>query len=150
MKTKTPFPSTSLEINAPRIIAVSVLAALLLFALTGCTSKPRATNEKVNPAGVYALVSVDGNQVPCTLKHEGVAMLVKSGSFTINSDGTCRSFSTFSVPPHPDVNRDVKATYTQSGSELTMKWQGAGVTKGQLNGSTFTMNNEGMVFSYRK
>lgn len=66
------------------------------------------------------------------------------------ADGTCRSVSVFSVPPNPDIHREVKATYTQTGAELTMQWEGAGMTKGRLKGSEFTMNNEGMIFFYRK
>jgi hypothetical protein len=117
--------------------------------MTGCKNETSASTA-INPAGIYTLVSVDGKSVPCNLTHEGVTMIVKSGTFTINADGTCRSLSIFAVPPHPDVHRDVKATYTQNGTELTMHWEGAGMTKGQINGNTFTMNNEGMVFSYRK
>ena len=42
------------------------------------------------------------------------------------------------------------ASYTRQGSKLTMKWEGAGMTTGTAEGDTFTMNNEGMVFAYRK
>jgi hypothetical protein len=126
------------------------LLALLLLALTGCKNATTTTTTEIHPAGVYTMVSVDGKAVPCRLTHEGVAMIVKSGSFTINADGTCRSLSTFAVPPHPDINREVKATYTQNGAELTMRWAGAGVTRGQITGNVFTMTNEEMVFSYRK
>lgn len=31
-----------------------------------------------------------------------------------------------------------------------MRWQGAGVTVGSVEGDTFTMDNEGQVFLYRK
>ena len=31
-----------------------------------------------------------------------------------------------------------------------MKWQGAGMTIGTVEGDTFTMDNEGMVFVYKK
>jgi hypothetical protein len=61
-----------------------------------------------------------------------------------------QALSTFAVPPHPDVHREVNATYTQNGAELTMRWQRAGMTKGRINGNEFTMNNEGMIFFYRK
>jgi len=56
----------------------------------------------------------------------------------------------FSVEPSKEMTREVKAAYTQEGSTLTMKWEGAGTTTGTVHGDTFTMNNEGMVFSYRK
>jgi len=31
-----------------------------------------------------------------------------------------------------------------------MQWKGAGITTGTIEGSTFTMNNEGMKFVYKK
>jgi hypothetical protein len=149
MKTKYSATAINLEPYAPRILAMCLLAVILLLASTGCKNETRATTA-INPAGGYTLVSVDGKNVPSNLIHEGVAMIVKSGSLIINTDGTCISHSVFAVPPHQDINREVKATYTQQGAELTMRWQGAGMTKGQINGNTFTMNNEGMIFSYRK
>ena len=149
MKTKTTSQTTNIESYTPRILALGLLAALTLLAVTGC-QKETPSAAAMEPTGVYNLISVDGKNVPCSVTHEGVAVTVKSGSFTLNADGTCRSLSTFAVPPNPDVCRDVKATFTRQGAELTMHWQGAGVTKGNLDGDTFTMNNEGMIFSYRK
>ena len=149
MKTNPASPHLNIETNfTSRIIALIVLTVLLLLLFTGCKEEPRTSD--INPPGTYELVMVDGNSVPCQLTHEGVDMIVKSGSIIINADGTCRSLSTFAVPPHPDVHREVNATYTQSGAELTMFWQGAGMTKGKVDGNQFTMNNEGMIFTYRK
>jgi hypothetical protein len=48
------------------------------------------------------------------------------------------------------VNRVVEATYTVTGTNVTMQWKGAGWTKGSLSGDTFTMDNEGMIFVYQK
>jgi len=97
-----------------------------------------------------ALVSVDGKALPADVNHGGRTVTVKAGMFTIHSDGTCRSQTTFSVPPRTDVNRDVNATYTLNGANLTMKWEGAGTSTSKVSGDTFTMHNEGMVFTYRK
>ena len=59
------------------------LAAALL--LSAC--KPEA---KVAPGGdstgVYTLVSVNGNPVPATVAHEGTAIQVRSGLFTIKAE----------------------------------------------------------------
>jgi len=101
----------------------------------------------INPVGTYALVTVDGNKVPCTVQHEGHAMTINSGSFIINADGTCSSKMFLAGR---DAAIEVKATYTREGPKLTMQWQGAGLTIGTVEGDTFTMNNEGMVFAYRK
>ena len=95
-------------------------------------------------------MSVDGKQVPCALTHEGTTLTVKSGVFTISGDGTCSSKIIFSVPSNGDVNREVKATYTRQGAKLTMKWEGAGITMGTVEGNTFTMDNQGMTFTYQK
>lgn len=101
-------------------------------------------------SGVYTLVSVNGNKVPASVSHDGTQLQVRSGSFTIKADGTCGTTTIFVPPSGKEVTRDVSATYTQEGSKLTMRWQGAGVTTGTLEGNTFTMDNEGMVFVYNK
>jgi hypothetical protein len=115
----------------------------------GCKQPAKVADED-NPAGTYNLVSVDGKPVPCALEHEGHTLTIKSGLFVINPEGTCSSKMVFSPPSGSDATREVKATYTRRGSKLTMKWEGAGTTIGTAKGDTFTMNNEGMVFAYRK
>jgi hypothetical protein len=105
---------------------------------------------ETDSTGLYSLVSVDGKTVPASIAHEGVTIQIRSGSFTINADGTCASKMVFSVQSGPEATREVSATYTQEGSKLTMQWKGAGKTTGTLDSETFTMNNEGMVLVYRK
>ncbi len=122
------------------------LALLSALVGAGCKQEAKLTAD-TDPVGTYALVSVDGNKVPCTVRHEGHALAVQSGAFTLNADGTCRSQITLAGR---DAAIEVKATYTRQGSKLTMQWQGAGSTTGMLESNTFTMENEGMVFAYRK
>lgn len=150
MKTKFNPPVVEINNYMPRIVALGLLAAMLLSVITGCKASAPAGSAQLDPAGVYALVSVEGKPVPCDISHEGAAMRVKSGALTIAADGTCRSESVFNVANHPDVNRVVQASWTRTGAELTMRWRGAGTTIGQISGDTFTMNNEGMIFAYRK
>ena len=141
---------------SPRFIALCLLAGVLLaLGLTGCTdSAPTAgkvnAGASVSIAGDYTLVSVDGKAVPCAVSHEGRDVTVKSGLLTLNADGTCRSQIVFSVSQSKDVNRVVEATYTLVGTNLTMRWKDAGTTTGSIQGSDFTMNNEGMIFAYQK
>ena len=149
MKTQPPSVDASLEVYAPRIIALSLLAFLLLHLLTGCQGAT-ALAARNHPAGLYRLVSIDGKMIPCDLSHEGASLVVQSGSISFNADGTCRSLTVFSVPPRRDIHREVNATYTQNGKELAIQWLGAGTTKGRLNGNVFTMNNEGLILVYRK
>jgi hypothetical protein len=124
-----------------------VLAAGLL--LSACKHEAGAAKD-TDPTGAYALVSVNGSTVPASLSHEGVALQVRSGSFIIKADGTCGTKTIFVPPSGTEVAREVEATYIREGSKLTMQWRGAGTTTGTLDGNTFTMNNEGMVFVYKK
>jgi len=126
-----------------------LLAGFLALSGNGC--KPAArTGVEIDAAGTYALVSVDGNKVPCTVTHEGQTMTVQSGTFIINADGTCSSKVAFSLPTGAAASREVKASYTRQGATLTMKWEGAGMTTGNVERGSFTMDNEGMIFAYRK
>jgi hypothetical protein len=79
-----------------------------------------------------------------------VALQVRSGTFTINADGTCSTKTVFVPPSGQEATREVSATYTKEGAKLTMQWKGAGTTTGTIEGDTFTMNNEGMLFVYKK
>jgi Lipocalin-like domain len=126
-----------------------VLPLFMATVWSACSQEKKAAAD-TNPSGTYKLVSVDGNKVPCSLKHEGVTLGVKSGSFVFKPDGTCSTRTVFTPPSGGDVSREVKATYTREGSKLTMKWEGAGTTTGTVQGKSFTMNNEGMVFAYHK
>lgn len=128
------------------------LACALLVALGGLSVQAAGeTNKEV--AGVYTLMTVNKKKVPATLDHDGTALQIRSGSFTINADGTCRSKITVVPPAGAETTVEVKATYTLTGEKLNtlkMKWENAGATTGTVEGKTFTMNNEGMVFSYQK
>jgi len=129
------------------LLAFSVLAAGLVMT-TACKNQSAANDTE--SAGVYALVSVNGNQVPANVSHGGAPLQVLSGTFTINADGTCGTKTIFVPPSGKEVAREVSATYTRDGSTMNMKWKGAGKTVGTFEGNTFTMNNEGMIFVYRK
>jgi hypothetical protein len=123
-----------------------VVAGLVLSACQKQLTKVNAPDI----AGVYALVSVNAKPVPANAPHQGATLQVRSGTFTINADGTCSTKTIFVPPSGTEVAREVSATYTQDGSRLTMQWKGAGKTVGTIQGNTFTMDNEGMVFVYRK
>jgi hypothetical protein len=129
----------------PAIQLFSVLAMGVL--LMGCKPEAKVGAPVIDVAGTYALQSVNGNTVPCKVEHDGRSFEVKSGSFVLNAEGTCASSMLISVSDKP-IER--KATYTREGSKFTMKWVGAGVNTGTLDGSVFTMQNEGMTFTYRK
>ena len=119
------------------------------LAMSACRDQQRSRSG-ADIAGVYALTSVNGKPVPADITHEGAALQVRSGAFTIKSDGVCSTKTVFVPPSGTEVAKEVSATYTKDGARLTMQWQGAGRTVGTIEGDTFTMDNEGMVFVYRK
>ncbi|MGA2862920.1 MAG: hypothetical protein ABSF95_00360 [Verrucomicrobiota bacterium] len=141
---------------ARHFLQLCLLPLFMVMVWAGCkqegkvaadTKTVAATTADINPVGTYTLVTVDGNKVPCTMQHEGHTMTIKSGSFIINADGTCSSKMSLAGR---EAAIEVKASYTRQGSTLTMQWERAGMTTGTVEGDTFTMNNEGMVFAYRK
>lgn len=154
------YPNQSLVKSNTIIHQVSVLGCLLAagLLLCGCNEQTPATQQTQQPSapkaadlsGVYTLVSVNGKAVPSSVSHDGNALQVRSGSFTINADGTCSTKTVFVPPAGQEATREVSATYTKDGAKLTMQWQGAGMTTGTVEGNTFTMDNEGMLFVYKK
>ena len=132
----------------PRVIAFFVLLVLLLWA--AARGQAQAAEKAIDVAGVYTLMSVDGRSVPSAINHDGKVMNVHSGTFTITTNAQVTSLMTVSVGDRKNLRVERTATYTLTNSELTMKSQNAGTTKGRIVGRTFTMTNEGMAYVYRK
>jgi len=140
------------ENHTKALRAIPLVCALLIMlgglsAQAGAESTPNPTNDI---CGVYTLVSVDGKKLPATIEHEGASLQIRSGKFTINADGNCRSQMTFVPPSGKEATVEVTATYQRMGTKLDMQWQGAGRTTGTIEGGTFTMKNEDMLLTYRK
>jgi len=144
-RNETPVKTATIGWNT---VQVCLLLAVGLF-LSACKQDAKVANGK-DPTGVYTLVTVNGNKVSATVSHDGGALQVRSGTFTINADGTCSSKLVFAPPSGAESSVDVSATYTREGSRINMQWKGAGTTTGTIDGNTFTMENEGMVFAYKK
>lgn len=125
-------------------------AMLSLVACQGASRTPRPTPDMAEVAGTYALVSVDANPLPATVNHGGTALEVRSGSFTIGADGRCSSTTVFLPPSGRETVREVHAVFAKDGATLTMWWEGAGTTTGAVDGNTFTLHNEGLLFLYRR
>ena len=139
-----------IKMNTQLTIALKLSFILAAGLLTTACNNQRSALNHADLAGVYALVSVDGKEVPANVSHDGTALQVRSGTFTFNADGTCSTKTIFVPASGTEVTREVSATYTKDGSTLNMRWKGAGKTVGTIEGNTFTMNNEGMIFVYRK
>jgi hypothetical protein len=131
--------------------AAGMLGCLVLALLLVTACKPDAKGLAGSDiTGVYTLVQADGKPMPATLSHEGAELELRSGSFTVAADGSCTTRTTFVPPSGKEATREASARYTREGSQLSMKWQGAGTTTAKVEGGTLTMNNEGMVLVYKK
>ncbi len=126
------------------------LSLLCLSCLASCARTGTNAPNSIDPTGIYTLVAVNGSTIPNTVLHGDRGVEVHSGVFTINADGTCSSKVLFGQPSSEPIHREVHATYTQRGSGLSMKWKGAGRTTGVIEDNMFTMNNEGMIFTYQR
>lgn len=141
--------------NGPsRAPTAAVLGCLLpvitlCLCLVGCDQGSNAPKGS-DLTGTYNLVTVNGNKLPASVSHDGASLQVRSGTFTINADGTCSTKTVFVPPTGAEATREVSATYTREGEKLNMQWKGAGRTTGTIDGKRFTMDNEGMVFVYKK
>src|SRR4051794_12614541 len=87
----------AVQCSAKHIALLTVLLLVGLY-LSGCKQATKAAVGNDN-AGVYTLASVDGKKVPSSVSHEGTALQVRSGTFTLNANGTCGTRTTF-VPPN--------------------------------------------------
>ena len=125
----------------------SVLASIPYFS----SAENQQTKQDTAFAGVYTLVTVNGEKVPATISHDDVKFKVSSGTFIIMANGTCISKMCF-IPPGASeaVSNEVSATYKKEGSKLAMQWKGAGTTEGTLDGNSFSMDNVGMKLVYKK
>jgi hypothetical protein len=140
--------------SASRKIAGSagVLGLLGLMALvsTGGCHRQTGTAGAQPVSGVFVLQSVDGAALPAKVVHGNAVLEVRSGTMTFHEDGTCVSRTVFVPPSGLEVSREVMADYSRDGADLRMTWRGAGKTVGTIDGTSFTMNNEGMIFAYRQ
>jgi hypothetical protein len=109
-----------------------------------------AAKDKAVVSGIYELVTVSGKKVPAKISHDGAVLEIRSGAFTISTDGKCKSKMTFVPPSGSEATLERTATYSREGPRLNMQWQGAGSTRGTVEANTFTMENEGMVLVYKK
>lgn len=131
----------------PRALGL-VVSALALLAV-GCQQQPKSSTPP-DATGTYTLATVGGQKLPCTPPHQGGAPEVRAGSITLQADGTFTSTMTYAGPGGQAGSRDFSGTYTRQGSSFKLQWKGAGTTTATLDGNIFTMNNEGLLFAYRK
>lgn len=132
-----------------RTLLAFCLAPLAVLVWAGCQPKVKLAAD-IDPTGTYALVSVDGSPLPATVTTIAEELTVKEGTLVIDADGTCASRTVSSRPSGKDIVQEEKCAYTRQGSTFTMRWEGDGTTTATVDGRTFTVHSEGMVFVFRR
>ena len=139
-----------------------VFVLLALAAAPSATAAGRATQgsggraaaqepASADLAGTYNLVTVDGHELPYAITHEGTpGPTVVGGSLTLNKDATFVASFSFGGPNGETMKRDLKGTYVKDGADLDLAWEGAGHTKVTVDGKKLTMNNEGILWAFKK
>ncbi len=141
-----------------KFLGRSSLVSCLLISLVACDSQDSAdtggefTAQSVDStiSGYYQLVSVNDEAVPGLVNHRFTQLRIHAGDFTIRSDGSCSTRLEFSPPFGGKELRVSHCEYEQEGSQLTMRWLGAGQTVGELAGSSFSTDNQGMEFVFQR
>ncbi len=131
------------------ILFVCCFASFAVLIFSACNNDQTTAN-RLNPFGVYTLITIDAKHVPTSVPEGGVIIQVISGTFAINTDSTCTSKMTIIPPGGTEITTEASATYTMNDLTLTMHWKGAGITVGTISGNTFTMENEGLIYVYSK
>ncbi len=124
---------------------------LILLILVIPLTLAACRQETLDPTGTYNMVSIDGNELPYAPAHQGqTGPEIVSGSLALNADGTFTMTMDFQIPGGTRQSSNFEGTYTIEGSEFRLKWEGAGITTGTLEGNKFSFNNEGMIFTFQR
>ena len=108
-------------------------------------------------AGSYALVSIDGHELPYAPRHPGMPAnappppMVVSSLFTISGDSTFQQTMSYRITREGAgqvMERNFRGTYLRKDSSYIFTWVNAGQTPVTLRGDTLVLNNEGMLFTY--
>ena len=137
------------KIGAMKAIHLSILVLLTVSLSVACSHRDQ-TPENKSHFGAYTLVEVDGHAIPAEVSHGQTLIRVESGRIEFEAGGTCISQTVFGPPEGENIHREVRADCVYKGHSVDLTWHGAGRTRGQFGPDDFTMNNEGMIFRYRK
>ena len=147
---KTSFHANAKTLRARALRFFTAFLTLALVLVAGCKSKRPEPSSAGAQVETYKLISIDGQPVPCTIHHGQAKLNVKAGVFRFRPDGQCESSIEFLAPDGQTFRKDVSGTFARNGDKVTFQWKRAGRTEGTSAGDKFTMNNEGMAFSYTR
>lgn len=123
------------------------------------TAARRPTTQGTQPpiAGIYRLVTIDGRAIPVAPVHPGApanvqAPEVLASTMILRPDGSfIMAMAYRNAPGRPQYSaQPFSGTYAPDSDAFVARWDGAGSTRLTLANDTLVMNNEGMLFAYRK
>lgn len=153
---------------------MTLAAALAAAVVAGCvTPKPTAqpapavvvlqqgapAQTRSPLAGVYALVLIDGHQLPYAPAHAGRPANappmpeVLSSTFRVRPDGSfimAMSYRSKVGGVERYFDNPFSGTCAPEGDSYVAQWDEAGRTRLTLKGDTLVLDNEGVLFAYLK
>lgn len=124
---------------------------VLLFAgmfLSACHANADDVNGSDIP-GYYVLATVIGEKLPTTVSRGDEKLRVRRGHFIIKADGGCNNRVVFARLSGDDFTRSVNGSCTRNGSELNIQWYDAGQTEATIEGDSFKINDQGVMYVYK-
>lgn len=110
-------------------------------------------------AGTYTLSTIDGQLVPFAPIHPGQPANsppgpeVLSSTLLVHADGKfimSMSYRARDAGKERYFDRPFSGSWVPDGAGYLMTWDGAGQTSAKVVADTLAINNEGMLFKYRK
>ena len=125
------------------------LALAMVAVLTACSSD-EAVSPPLSEVGRYALVSVDGQNLPARVTEEDMVADVFSGTFDVISGGAAKITLEFQPVGEDMTTNVIGGRYTRRGDLLSFTWETGGETVGMLSRNELQMTNEGQLWLFRK
>lgn len=109
-------------------------------------------------AGRYTLRTIDGNPIPVSPVHPGApanarAPEVLASTLVLREDGTFIMAMSYREPTsggHRFFDMPFSGTWAPDGAGYRMRWDGAGQTGVTIRGDTLVLDNERIIFLYRR
>lgn len=115
-----------------------------------CAGDPASPNTGAE-FGTYSLMALDDRPVPTSIPEAGGQVEVLSSTLILSAGRKLRMTTTFrpSAGATP-ISNELTGSYTLHGNAFTFTYSSGGRNAGTLDGDTIRMQNEGVVWLFRK
>ncbi|MEX0892869.1 MAG: hypothetical protein WEB88_11945 [Gemmatimonadota bacterium] len=117
-----------------------------------------ARSPQSSPAATYELVEIGGHSLPYAPRDPHAPADAPPGPEVVRAilvileDGTFRHRLTFRLPgaDADTIDRELTGTWVPEAPGYRLRWEGAGTTPATLKSDLFTIDNAGLLFSFRR